>query len=100
MEFGYKVQVPLLQIPTPFSARNNSSDLVYSVFVENAIIDFIKQGCVVEVSRSLLSFTLSCVYSEIWRKAPYYDLRHVYRFLYKKNLSCEDKRCQNNFASN
>ena len=32
VEFGYKVQVPLLQIPTPFSAGNNSSDLVYSVF--------------------------------------------------------------------
>ena len=46
-EFGYKV--PLLQIPTPFSARNNSTDLVYSVFVENPIIDLIKQGCVVEV---------------------------------------------------
>ena len=47
MEFGYKV--PLLQIPTPFSVRNNSSALVYSVFVENAVIDLIKQGCVVEV---------------------------------------------------
>ena len=46
-EFGYKV--PLLQIPTPFSARNNSLDLVYSVFVENPIIDLIKQGCFVEV---------------------------------------------------
>ena len=51
-------------------------------------------------SRSLLSFTLSCVYSEIWRKAPYYDLRHVYKFLYKKNFRCEDKRRQNDFASN
>lgn len=31
-----------------------------------------------------------CVYSEIWRKAPYFDLRHVYKFLYKKKFRCED----------
>ena len=44
IEFGYIL--PLLQIPTPFSARNNSSTLEHSAFVVNAISGLIRQGCV------------------------------------------------------
>ena len=70
VEFGYKVQVPLLQIPTPFSARNNSSDLVYSVFVENAIIDLIKQGCVVEVfEEPIVIYPLLCLFRNLAKSA-------------------------------
>jgi len=43
--------LPLLQIPTPFTARNNSSALEQFAFVENAIYDLIRQGCVTEVFR-------------------------------------------------
>ena len=56
--------LPLLQIPTPFTARNNSSALEQFAFVENAIYDLPK--------RLIL------------------DLRHVNQFLYKKKLRCED----------
>ena len=71
IEFGYKL--PLLQIPTSFTSRNNSSALEQSAFVENAIIDLIRQGCVTEV------FLATChhqsfvrIYSEIWQKASYF----------------------------
>ena len=41
---------PLVQIPTPFSARNNStSALEHSPFVESAIFVLIRQGCGTEV---------------------------------------------------
>lgn len=58
----------------------------------------LSKAVLLKFSRSLLSFTLCCAYSEIWRKAPYYDLRHVYKFLYKKNFRREDKRRQKDFA--
>ena len=41
--------MPLLQILTSFSARNNSSVFEHSAFVESAISDLIRQGCVTEV---------------------------------------------------
>ena len=47
IEFAYKL--PLLQIPTLFTARNNSSALEQSAFVENATNDLIRQGCVTKV---------------------------------------------------
>ena len=91
-EFGYKV--PLLQIPTPFSARNNSTDLVYSVFVENPIIDLIKQGCVVEVFEEPI---VICSLSVSIQKSG--EKRHILTYVtftnykkknYKKKFRCED----------
>ncbi|XP_068680179.1 uncharacterized protein [Montipora foliosa] len=51
IEYGYKL--PLLQIPPPFTARNNSSTLEQPVFVESAINDLVINGCVTEVCEDL-----------------------------------------------
>lgn len=47
IEYGYKL--PLLQIPPPFTAKNNSSALEQSAFVESAINNLIINSCVTEV---------------------------------------------------
>ena len=91
IEFGYKL--PLLQIPTPFTARNNSSALEQSAFVENAINDLIRQGCVTEVFEQLIIIKpLSVSIQKSGKKRLILDLRHVNLFLYKKKFRCEDLR--------
>ena len=59
IQFGYKL--PLLQIPTPFTAKNNASALQESNFVENAINELISLDCITEVYEppSLLTFVVS-----------------------------------------
>ena len=71
IEFGYNL--PLLQTPTPFSARNNSSALEHSAFVVNVISDLTEQGCV--YWSFLVTYHHSSFvrfYSEIWQKASYF----------------------------
>lgn len=68
IEFGYKLA--LFQIPKPFSARNNSSALEHSAFVENAISDLIRQGCVTEVFEKTSVYHqqfFARFHSEIWQ---------------------------------
>ena len=89
IEFGYKL--PLLQIPTPFTARNNSSALEQSAFVENAINDLIRQGCVTEVfGQPIIINPLSASIQKSGKKRLILDLCHVNQFLYKKKFRCED----------
>ena len=89
IEFGYKL--PLLQIPTPFTARNNASALGESAFVESAINDLISQGCVTEVfEQPIIMNPLSASIQKSGKKRLILDLHHVNQFLYKKKFRCED----------
>jgi len=45
IEYGFKLL--LLQIPPPFTAKNNNSALEQPAFVESAINDLIINGCVI-----------------------------------------------------
>ncbi|KAL9969042.1 hypothetical protein ACROYT_G021206 [Oculina patagonica] len=89
IEFGYKL--PLLQIPTPFVAKNNSSALDESPFVESAINELISQGCVAEVFQApVIINPLSVSIQKSGKKRLILDLRHVNQFLYKIKFRCED----------
>ena len=89
IEYGYKL--PLLQIPPPFTARNNSSALEQSAFVESAINDLVINGCVTEVfeAPSIIN-PLSVSIQKSGKKRLILDLRHVNQFLYKSRFRCED----------
>ena len=89
IESGYKL--PLLQIPSPFVARNNSSALDESHFVESAINELILQGCVSEVFETpAIINPLSVSIQKSGKKRLILDLRHVNQFLYKTKFRCED----------
>ena len=76
IEFGYKL--PLIQIPTPFTARNNASALGESDFVESAINDLISQGCVTEVfDQPIIINPLSVSIHKSGKKCLILDLHHV-----------------------
>ena len=85
-------KLPRLQVClTLFSARNNLSALVRSALIENTIIDFIKQGCVVEVfEEPTIISPLSLSIQKSGKKAPNFDLRHINKFLHKKAFRCEE----------
>ena len=89
IKFGYKL--PFLQIPSPFVARNNSSALDESYFVESAINELILQGCVSEVFKTpAIINPLSFSIQKSGKKRLILDLRHVNQFLYKTKFRCED----------
>ena len=89
IEYGYKL--PLLQIPPPFTARNNSSALEQPTFVESAINDLIINGCVTEVFEApVIINPLSVSIQKSGKKRLILDLRHVNQFLYKCRFRCED----------
>lgn len=89
IELGYKL--PLLQIPTPFPARNNSSAFEHSAFVGNAISGLIRQGCVVGVFEKLIIINpLSVSIQKSGKERLILDLRHVNQFLFKQTFMCED----------
>ena len=61
IEYGYKL--PLLQIPPPFTARNNSSALEQPVFVESAINDLRSLSMVASLKcLKLLLSSILCPY--------------------------------------
>lgn len=81
-EFGYKV--PLLQIPTPFTTRNNSSALEQSAFVQNAINinDLIGQGCVTDVfEQPIIINPLSPSIQKSGKKTSYFRPSSCYSIL-------------------
>ena len=89
IEYGYKL--PLLQIPPPFTAKNNSSALEQPAFVESAINDLIINGCVTEVFEApVIINPLSVSIQKSGKKRLILDLRHVNQFLYKCRFRCED----------
>ena len=91
IEFGYIL--PLLLIPKPFTARNNSSALGQSAFVENAISNLIRQGCVTVVfGQPIIINPLSVSIQKSGKKRLILDPRHVNQFLYRKMFRCEDLR--------
>ena len=89
IEFGYRL--PLIQIRTPFTARNNASALGESAFVESAINDLISQGCVTEVfDQPIIINPLSVFIQKSGKKHLILDLRQANQFLYKKKFRYED----------
>ena len=88
IEYGYKL--PLLQIPPPFTARNNSSALEQPAFVESAINDLVINGCVTEVFEVPIINPLSVSIQKSGKKRLILDLRHVNQFLYQCRFCCED----------
>ena len=89
IEYGYKL--PLLQIPPPFTARNNSSALEQPVFVESAINDLVINGCVTEVFEApIIINPLSVSIEKSGKERLILDLRQVNQFLYKCQFRCED----------
>ena len=89
IEYGYKL--PLLQIPLPFTAKNNSSALEQPAFVESAINDLIINGCVTEVFEApVIINPLSVSIPKSGKKRLILDLRRVNQFLYKCRFRCED----------
>lgn len=89
IDYGYKL--PLLQIPPPFTAKNNSSALEQAAFVESAINDLFINGCVTEVFEApVIINLLSVSVQKSGKKRLILDLRHVNQFLYKCRFRCED----------
>jgi len=89
IEYGYKL--PLLQIPPPFAAKNNSSASEQPAFVESAINDLIINGCVTVVFEAPVIVNPSSVsFQKSGKKRLILDLRHVNQFLYKCRFRCED----------
>lgn len=89
IDYGYKL--PLLQIPPPFTAKNNSSALEQAPFVESAINDLFINGCVTEVFEApVIINPLSVSVQKSGEKRLILDLRHVNQFLYKCRFRCED----------
>ena len=89
IDYGYKL--PLLQIPPPFTAKNNSSALEQAAFVESAINDLFINGCVTEVFEApVIIIPLSVSVQKSGKKRLILDLRHVNQFLYKCRFRCED----------
>ena len=89
IDYGYKL--PLLQIPPPFTAKNNSSALEQAAFVESAINDLFINGCVTEVFEApVIINPLSVSVQKSGKKRLILDLRHVNQFLYKCRFRCED----------
>ena len=86
IEYGYKL--PLLQIPPPFTGRNNSSALEQPVFVESAINDLVINGCVIEVFEAPVIINPLSI--SIQKSGKILDLGHVNQFLYKCRFRCED----------
>ena len=84
IDYGHKL--PLLQIPPPFTARNNS--LEQPVFGESAINDLVINGCVTEARIIINPLSLSIQKSG--KKRLILDLRHVNQCLYKCRFRCED----------
>ena len=82
IEYGYKL--PLLQIPPPFTAKNNSSALEQPAFVESAINDLIINGCVTKV------FEAPVIINPLSVSIQKSNLRHFNQFLYKCQFRCED----------
>ena len=89
IEYVYKL--PLLQIPPPFTAKNNSSVLEQPAFVESAISDLLSNCCVTEVFEPpVILNPLSVSIQKSGKKRLILDLRHVNQFLYKCRFRCED----------
>ena len=82
IEYGYKLI--LLQIPPPFTARNNSLALEQPAFVDSTINDLVISGCVTEVfeAPSILN-PLSVSIQKSGKKHIILDLCHVNQFLCK-----------------
>ena len=91
------LQMPLLQIPPPFVAKNYKSAVQDSAFVESSISELSSLECIAEVfTPPAVLNPLSVSIQKSGKKRLILDLRHVNQYLFKSKFRCEDIYCKGN----
>ena len=83
--------MPFVSGPPGVFLRNNRSAISYSEFVESAILELLKNGCIAKVSSPpVVVNPLSVSIQSNGKKRLILDCRHINAFIYQEHFKLED----------